>query len=125
MGDPPRAVCRIHRLTAGSARAENIDAQVPLVDADIDILRLGEHGDCCGRGVDTTSRLGFWDPLDAVYPRFTFETGENVSTADRGSRLFKSAEPGLREIEDLETPPSQRGVSLVHAKEFRREQCRL
>ena len=69
MGDPHRAVGCVNRLTAGSARAEDVDAQVPLVDADIDVLRLGEHSDRCGGGVDPTSRLGFRDALDAVYPR--------------------------------------------------------
>src|SRR5438067_1895106 len=59
MGDPHRAICRIHRLTARSARAEDIDAQVPLVDPDIDVLRLGKHGDCCGGGVNAAGRLGF------------------------------------------------------------------
>src|ERR1700730_7927559 len=125
MGAPHRAVCRVHRLTARSARAENIDAQVPLVDADIDVLRLGEHGDCCGRGVDTTSRLGFWDAVDAGDPRLKFEVGESVPTADQGSRFFKSAEAGFGKIENLEAPPSQCGVPLVHAKELRCEQCRL
>jgi hypothetical protein len=75
--------------------------------------------------VDTTSRLGFWDALDAVCPRLKFEPGENVPTAYQGSRLFKSAEAGFGKIEDLEAPPSQGGVPLVHAKELRCEQCRL
>ena len=75
--------------------------------------------------MNAAGRLGFRHALDAVYPRFEFEPGENVPAADRGGRLFKSAETGFREVKNLETPPSQCGIFLVHAKEFRREQCRL
>ena len=72
MGDPHCAIGRIHRLTARPASAEDIDAQIPLVDADIDVLRLGKHSDRCGGGVDTTSGLGFGYALDAVNARLEF-----------------------------------------------------
>src|SRR5205085_9628680 len=51
-------------LAAGAARAHGLDPQVLVLDVDVDILDLGQHGDGCGRGVDTPLRLGVWHALD-------------------------------------------------------------
>ena len=51
----------------GAAAAEDVDAQVVLVDPDVDGLGLGHHQDAGRAGVDAALRLGHRHPLHAVH----------------------------------------------------------
>src|SRR4029077_5007455 len=77
MGNPHRTVGRVDRLTAGSACPEDVNAQILLVDADIDLLRLRQHGNSGSRGVDAPARLGLGYALDAVDTRLEFQPSEH------------------------------------------------
>ena len=70
-------------------------------------------------------RLGLGHALHAVHARFEFEPREHVAAGDRRARLLEAADPGLRQVEQLEAPAVQRGVALVHAEELGGEQRRL
>src|SRR5258708_4811323 len=50
--DADRRVGRVHALPARPGRAIDVDLQIVGVDVDLDLLRLGHHGDSRGRGVD-------------------------------------------------------------------------
>ena len=66
VGDPHRRVGGVDALTAGTAAAEDVDAQVVLVDLDLDGLGLGHHQDPGGARVDAALRLGDRHPLHPV-----------------------------------------------------------
>src|SRR5271155_2152402 len=102
MGDPYRTVGRIDRLTARPAGAENIDAQILVVDPDIDLLRLGQNGHSGRRSVDAAACLGLRHALDAVHPRFEFEPGKHVMPANLRTCLLETADTSFGEVEDFE-----------------------
>ena len=68
VGDPHRGVGRVHRLPAGSARPEDIDAQVARVDLDLGLLRFRRDEHTGGRCVNSALRLGRGHTLHAVHP---------------------------------------------------------
>src|ERR1700728_4765471 len=89
--DPGGNVRHAHRglglvdvLAAGAAGAQRVDAQVRVVDGDVDIPRLGQQGDGGGRGMDAAGGLGVGHALHAVYARFEFELGKGAAAADFG-----------------------------------------
>ena len=112
-------------LAAGALGAEHVDAQILVVDLDVDFLGLGQHRDRGRRGVDAPARFGLRHALHAVHARFELEPREHVAAGDRGHRLLDAAEPGLVEIEGLEAPALPCGIALVHAEQLGREQRRL
>ena len=67
VGDPDGGVGGVHALPAGARRAEDVDAQVVRVDADVDLLGLGQHEDAGRGGVDAALALGDRHPLHAVH----------------------------------------------------------
>src|SRR5215471_2536958 len=125
MGDPHRTVGGVDRLASRSACPEDVDAQILLVDADIDLLRLRQHRDGGSGGVDAPARLGLRYALDAVYTGLEFQPGEHARPTDQRRRFLKAAEAGLGQVEEFETPTAQRGIALIHAKQISGEQRRL
>ncbi len=67
VGDPDGGVGGVDALAAGPAAAEDVDAQVVVVDGDVDLLGLGQHQDAGGAGVHPALRLGDRHPLHAVH----------------------------------------------------------
>ena len=122
MRDPDRAVGRVDRLAAWPRRPENVDAQILVVDLDVDLLGLGQYRDGRGRGVDAARGFGFRDALDAVDAGFEFEAGEDIAPGDRGRRLLDAAESRVGQVEQLEAPALQRRIALVHPKKLSSKQ---
>ena len=58
VGDAHGGVGGVNALTARARSAVSVDAQVRLVDLDVDLLGLGKHGDGCRGGLDTA-----WDSV--------------------------------------------------------------
>src|SRR3989454_3085726 len=50
------ATTEIYTLSLHDALPIYVDLEVPIVDLDLDVLRLGEHGDGDGRRVDPAAR---------------------------------------------------------------------
>ncbi len=71
-------------LTAGALRAVHVDAQILVVDFDIDLFGLGQNGDGRGRGVNAAAGFGFRHALDANGPRLEFQLREDAVPVDRG-----------------------------------------
>ena len=66
----------------GPGRAVDVDLQVVLVDLDVDLLGLRQHGDRRRRGVDAALRLGLGHALDAVRAALELEHGVGAVAAD-------------------------------------------
>ena len=67
VGDADRGVGGVDALAARAAAAEDVDAQVVLVDRHVDLLGLGQHQDAGRAGVHPALRLGDRHPLHAVH----------------------------------------------------------
>ena len=112
-------------LAAGAAGAQRVDAQIGVVDGDVDVLRLGQHGDGRGRGVDAAGRFGVGHALHAVHAGFEFELGEGAAAADFGDDFLVAAHRAFARGHDLDLPALLGGIALVHAEQIAGEQRRL
>ena len=112
-------------LAAGAAGAQGIDAQVRIVDRNVDLLRLGQHGDRRGRGVNAAGRLGVGHALHAVHAGFVFELGEGAAAADLGDDLLEAAHRAFAHGHDFDLPSMLGGVTLVHAEQIAGKERRL
>ncbi len=93
--DAHGAVGLVDMLAAGAGRAIGVDPQIPLVDLDVHLLRLRQHGHRHGGGVDAALALGRRHPLHAVDPRLVFQPREHAAPADLGHAFFQAAEFAL------------------------------
>ena len=62
----------------GPRRPEDVDAQILLVDLDIDFLGLRQHRDGRRRGMDAALRLGLRHALHAMHAGFELQPGEHA-----------------------------------------------
>ena len=92
---------------------------------DVDLLRLGQHGDGRGRGVDAAGRLGVGHALNAMHAGFEFELGEGAAAADFGDDFLVAAHRAFARGHDLDLPALLGGVALVHAEQIAGKQRRL
>ena len=60
-------------LAAGAGRTERVDAQILRVDIEVELLRFGQHGHCCGRGMHAALTLGLGHALHTVYAALELE----------------------------------------------------
>jgi hypothetical protein len=124
VGDPHGRVRRVDRLAAGSGRAVDVDLQVVGVDVDVDLLRLGQHGDGGRRGVDAPLRLRLGDALHAVRAALELEHRvgavaahlERVRAVVGGERLGgEAAALGVAGEHAVEVAGPQRGLVPARA----------
>ncbi len=106
-------------------RPHGVDLEVRVVDGDVDVLGLGQHGHGRRGGVDAPLRLRIGDPLHPVDPALELEPGENAPALHLGHDLPVAAGRALALGEDLHLPALQVRVAGVHAQEIAREQGRL
>jgi hypothetical protein len=123
--DPHRAVGRVDRLAARPRRAIDVDAQVLVVDLDVDLLRLGQHRDRRRRGVDPAARLGRGHALDAVDAAFELQLREHALPRHAGDDFLEAACVGRRAGDQLDPPALRFGITLVHPEQIAREQRRF
>ena len=122
MGDAHGRIRLVDVLAAGAAGAHGVDADVLGADVEVDVLRLRQHGDGGGRGVDAPARLGGGNALHAVDARLVLEAGKHALARDRRHDLLVAAEIVLRQADDLGLPAALLGIAAVHAEEVGREQ---
>src|SRR5690606_9744932 len=120
--DLHRAVGRVHALTARAAGRGDIDFQIALVDLEVDLLRLGQHGDGRRGGVDAPLRFRLGDPLHAVHAALVLEPGVHAIPAAERDRFLPATGGGLARAQDFHAPAAALRVAGVHAKEVRGEQ---
>ena len=75
----------------GPLRAEDVDAQVLVLDPDVHLLGLRQHGHGGGRGVDAPLRLGDRHALHPVHARLAAQRAVGVVAADREDGLLEAA----------------------------------
>ena len=109
----------------GPARAERVDAQVLVVDLDVDVfgLRQDRHGG--GRRVHASLRFGGGHALHAVHAALVLQLAVGAAPLDRGDDFFQAADAGLVAREHVELPALPLRVLAVHAKQLGREERRL
>ncbi len=125
MGDPDRAVGGVDRLAAGTAGAEHVDAQILVVDLDVDLLGLGQHRHGRRRGVDAALRLGLRHALHAMHAGFEFEPRKHALAGDVGDDFLVAAGRRFAGREHVDLPAMPVGVALIHAEQIAGEQGRL
>ena len=94
--DAHRGVGGVDALAARPGRTLDVDAQVALlVDLDLDLVRLGQHGHRRGRGMDAAARLGLRDALHAMDATLVLETAPGAVGADLEDDLAQAADAGI------------------------------
>ena len=125
MRDADRRFGLVDVLAAGAARAQRVDPEIDVVDGSVDILRLGQHGDRRGRGVDAAGAFGVGYALDAMHAGFEFQFGEGAAAADFGDDFLEAAHRAFARGDDFDFPALIGGVTLIHAEQIAGEQGRL
>ena len=122
VGDADGGVGGVDALAAGAARAEGVDAQVLVVDLDVDFFGFRQDGDGDGRGVDAAARLGCRHALDAVDAALVFQLAVGAAPFDRRDDFLEAADAGVAARHHLDAPALALGVLAVHAEQLGGEQ---
>ena len=101
----------------GPARPEHVDLEIVGIDLDVDRLRLGQHRDGRGAGVDPALALGDRHPLHPVRARLVLEARPGVVALHHEGDLPEPAHVGRLAVEDLELPAVGVGIALVHVEQ--------
>ncbi len=92
---------------------------------DVDLVRLRQHGDGDGGGVDAARAFGLRHALHAVHAALELEPAVRALPFDGRDDLLQPAEPGLTGAQDLDAPAPRLGIARVHAEELGGEEARL
>ena len=109
-------------LTAGTARAADLDAEVIGLDLDIDFLSLWQNrdGDC--GGVHATLSFGRRHALHAVNAGFVFHESKDSFAGDFQNHFLESTHLRRATFEVLAFPSAKVGIALVGAHQLGSEQ---
>ena len=102
-------------------RAVDVDAQVALVDLDLDVFDLGQHRNGRRGGVDAALGLGRRHALHAVHAGLELHLRVDLVALDPERDLLEAAALGLVRVDLLDLPLLELGVARVHAVEVARE----
>ena len=115
----------VHVLPARPTGVEDIYAQLFRLDIHVHFVRLWQHGDCGGRGVDPALGLGYRHTLHAVHAALVFQETVSVRSLNLADHFFQSTLLGLTRVDDVYTQAVALCVALVHAEEVTRKERRL
>src|SRR5215468_10831716 len=125
VGDAHRGVGGVDSLPARARGAIDVDADVPLLDLDVHVLRLGEHGHRDGGSVDPAARLRGWHALHAMHPALELEPAPSAAALYEENDLLEAAHTGRMAVHDLHPPLLRLSVLRVHARKVGGEEARL
>ena len=115
----------VHILSSGTTGTECLPFDLAFIDMHLKLIRFGQYGNRCRRGMDTALRLGHGYALHAMYTGFVLERTVDVLTGHIEDDLliaaygaFVEGRDGLFESFDLE-------ILGVHAEEVTGKNSRL
>jgi hypothetical protein len=112
-------------LPARTARALHGDFQILRIEVKVDLLRLGQHGDGDGGGVNAAAGLGDGHALHAMDATLEPELPVNVLPADEEAHLLETAALAHATAHRLDLPAVRVGIFLIKAGQLGGEQRRL
>src|SRR5205085_10737440 len=89
--DADGALGLVDVLAARAAGPHALPLDVGVLDLDLHLVRLGQHGDGGGRGVDAALRLGLGHALDAVAAALVAQVGVGVLAGDAEDHFLVAA----------------------------------
>ena len=125
MRDAHGRVGGVHALAARAAGAVHVDAQIVLVDLDLHLVGLGQHGHGGRGGVDAALALGLRNALHAVHAALELHDRVHVVAFDLELDLLEAAGFGGRHVHRLGLPALRAREPLVHLVQLAREDGRL
>ena len=125
MRDADGGVRRVDALPAGAARAERVDAQIFLVDLDVDLFSLGQDRHRRRRRVDASARFRGRDALHTVDAALVLQLAVHPAALDRRDAFLEPADAGVAARHHVDLPALPLGVLAVHPEQLAGEQGRL
>ena len=125
VGDAHGGISGVNALTARTGGAVGVDAQVGLVDLDVDLLGLGKYGDGRRGGLDTALGLGLGNALDAVHAGLELHDGVDAVALDLELDGLKAAGLAGAGIEHGGLPAARLAEALVHLVQIAGKDGRL
>ena len=117
MRDAHRRVRDVDVLSPRSARTVGIDAQVLVLDLDLDIIgQLGPHEDRGERRVSSRGLVEWRNPHQPVHPRLGQEEAIGVVTADGHGRALDARFVARLKVDDLALEAAALGPPQVGAQ---------
>ena len=92
MGDAHRAFGLVDMLAARALGAIDVDAQILVVDHDVDVLGFGQHRHRGRRGVDAALGFGHRHALHAMHAAFEFQLGIGAAAVHFQDRVLDAAQ---------------------------------
>ena len=121
MRDAHGGIRGVNALAARTGGAIGIDTKIGLIDLDIDLVGLGQHGDSRRRSLDATLALGLGDALDAMHAGLILHNGVHAVARYLELDGLEAASLGRAGIEHFHLPTARLDKALVHLKEVARE----
>ena len=125
MGDAHGGVGGVNALTARAGGAVGVDAQVGLVDLDVDLLGLGKYGDGSRGGLNAALGLSLGNALDAVHAGLELHDGVDAVALDLELDGLKATGLAGAGIEHGSLPAARLAKALVHLVQVAGEDGRL
>ena len=115
----------VHALASGTRGAIDIHPDVLVLDPDVHVLRLREHGNRHRGGVDPPAGLGGRHALNAVDTALELQPAPCAPALDEEDDLLEAADAGGVTVHHLHLPPLALRVLRVHPREIGGEQSGL
>ena len=101
-------------LATSTLGAECVDAQILVMDDDVDILGFRQHRHGRGAGMNAPLGFGSWHALHPVYAAFKLQLGIDPAAFHFQGRILEAAQIAFRQLQDLCFPALQAAIALVH-----------
>ena len=125
MGDAHGGVGSVNALTARAGGAVGVDAQVGLVDLDVNFLGLGKYGDGSRGGLNAALGLGLGNALDAMHAGLELHDGVDAVALDLELDGLKAAGLAGAGVEHGGLPAARLAEALIHLVQIAGKDGRL